>query len=263
MAIIKINGVELYYEIHGEGAETIVFSHGLLWSGRMFQQQIDALKASYRVVVYDHRGQGRSSESPSSFDMETNYEDALAFIKALNLAPCHFAGLSMGGFVAMRLAARNPEWIKSVILMDTSADEEPHTFKYSLLNALVKAFGVKAVTNKVMPIMFGKKFLEDPERTNERTYWTQQLESNKKSITKAVNAVISRKSVYHEIPVIKCPVLILVGDLDVATVPEKSIRIHNQITNSRLKVIEGAGHSSSIEEPEKINQAILAFLVNS
>jgi len=263
MAKINVNGVELYYEIHGEESETIVFSHGLLWSGRMFEKQVDALKANYKVVVYDHRGQGRSSESSEGFTIEDNYEDALALIKALNLAPCHFAGLSMGGFVAMRLAARNPDLIKSVILMDTSADEEPHTFKYTLLNTVVKLMGVKAVTNKVMPIMFGTKFLNDPSRVKEREFWKKQLESNKKSITKAVNAVISRKSVYHELPVIKCPVLIIVGDLDVATVPEKSIRIHNQLTNSRLKVIDGAGHSSSIEEPEKINQAILEFLANS
>ncbi len=263
MARIKVNGVELYYEIHGEGKETIVFSHGLLWSGRMFQSQVDLLKASYRVVVYDHRGQGRSDESPADFTMETNYEDALALIKALDLGPCHFAGLSMGGFVAMRLAARNPELIKSLILMETSADEEPNTFKYTLLNTVVKMLGVKAVTNKVMPIMFGSKFLADPARAKEKAHWQEQLENNKKSITKAVKAVISRKSVYHELPIIKCPVLIIVGDLDVATVPEKSIRIHNQLTNSRLKVIEGAGHSSCIEEPEKINQAILEFLANS
>jgi pimeloyl-ACP methyl ester carboxylesterase len=263
MAKIKVNGIELYYEIHGQGSETIVFSHGLLWNGRMFHSQVDVLKSSFRVVVYDHRGQGRSGESSESFTMETNYEDALALIEALDLGPCHFAGLSMGGFVAMRLAARNPNLIKSLILMETSSDEEPNTFKYSMLNMIVKLMGVKAVSNKVMPIMFGKKFLEEPARAKEKAYWQGQLENNKKSITKAVNAVISRQSVYHELPAIKCPVLIIVGDLDVATVPEKSIRIHNQLTNSRLKVIKGAGHSSCIEEPEKINQAILGFLVNS
>jgi 3-oxoadipate enol-lactonase len=260
MATITINQTEIYYEIHGDGEETIVFSHGLLWSGKMFQSQLDFFKARYRCVAYDHRGQGRSTDSARAFDMEDLYNDGKAFIEALNLGPCHFVGLSMGGFIGMRMAARNPELIKSLILLDTSADAEPFKFKYSVLNTIVKFFGVPSVSTKVMPIMFGQKFLNDPSRTSELAYWKGQLDSNRKSITQSVSAVIHRKAVATEIPSIKCNVLVVVGDQDVATIPEKSIRIHNLIPKSTLKIIEGAGHSSSIEEPQKVNQAIDEFL---
>jgi pimeloyl-ACP methyl ester carboxylesterase len=260
MPLITINGTEIYYEEHSSGGETILFSHGLLWSGKMFHKQVEFLKDRYRVITYDHRGQGRSSKQLAPFDMETNYEDARALIEKLSLGRVHFMGISMGGFVGMRLAARNPELIKSLVLMETSADEEPNTFKYSLLNTIVKLAGVKAVTNKVMPIMFGRNFLADPHREQERDYWRQQLEMNEKGITKAVDAVIKRRGVFFEIPAIKCPTLVIVGDQDVATVPEKAIRIHNQIAGSYLKFIEGAGHSSCIEEPEQINNAIEEFL---
>jgi len=260
MPRVEVNGAQLYYEVHGDGAETIVFSHGLLWSGKMFEKQVEALQSKYRCVVYDHRGQGQSYVPSSGYDMETVYQDAVELIKALDLAPCHFAGLSMGGFVAMRIAARNPQLIKSLILMETSSDGEPFKFKYNLLNTIVKLFGVSAVTNKVMPIMFGQKFLNDSNRKEEYEIWKGHLQANKKTIVRAVGGVISREPVFQELQNITVPTLVIVGDQDIATIPEKSERICSQIPQAQFVKIIGAGHSSSIEEPEQVNKAILKFL---
>lgn len=262
MPQVEVNGTKLFYEIYGNGPETIVFSHGLLWSGKMFEKQVDALKSKYCCVVYDHRGQGRSNVPPSGYDMETIYQDAVELIKTLNLSPCHFAGLSMGGFVAMRIAARNPKLIKSIILMETSADDEPFKFKYNVLNTIVKLLGVSVITSKVMPIMFGQKFLTDPSRKEEYDIWKRHLQSNKKTIVRAVEGVITRQPVYDELPNITVPSLVMVGDQDVATIPEKSERICSQIPQAKFVKIIGAGHSSSVEEPKQVNQAILTFLDN-
>ena len=85
MATIKINGAEIYYEIHGHGPETMLFSHGLLFSGKMFKDQVDYFKARYKCVVYDHRGQGRSEVTENGYDMDSVYEDAIALIRELNM----------------------------------------------------------------------------------------------------------------------------------------------------------------------------------
>lgn len=262
MPVIKINGADIYYEIHGEGKETILLSHGLLWSGRMFEPQVAHFKSRYSVITYDHRGQGRSQVTESGYDMDSLYEDAVALIEQLDIKGCHMGGLSMGGFVAMRVAARRPDLIRSLILMETSADTEPNKFKYSLLNNTVKLLGVKAVSAKVMPIMFGQTFLKDPNRKTERTFWKQQLESNPKTIVRSVNGVVNRLGIYDEIAGIQLPTLILVGEEDVATVPEKAQRIHTQIKNAQLVILKNAGHSSTVEEPEQVNEAIEQFLKN-
>lgn len=263
MPRIRVNGVELYYEDRGKGAETIVFSHGLLFSCRMFDKQVEALKERYRVIAYDHRGQGRSEIAETGYDMETIFEDAAGLIQALNIAPVHFAGLSMGGFVAMRLAARRPELVKSIILMETSADPEPpeNIPRYRLLNLVARWFGLGLVANRVMPILFGKTFLNDANRAAEAAMWKNRLVSNHRlGITRAVTGVIQRKSVFDELNKIKCPALILIGDEDVATKPEKSDRIHAAIGHSKLVRLPNAGHSSSIETPDAVNQSILEFL---
>ncbi len=266
MPKITINRVEYHYTDTEKGEETIFFSHGLLWSGYMFYKQVAFLKDRYRVITYDHRGQGQTQATESGYDMDTLYGDAVALIETLcPNQKVHFAGLSMGGFVAMRLAARRPDLLKSVILMETSADAEPqeNVPKYQTLNTVVKWLGTWAVVGKVMPIMFGQKFLTDHARKTERKEWETQMKLCKApGINKAVAGVIDRQPIYNELSKIALPTLIMVGTQDVATVPAKAERIHAQIKNSQLVYIEGGGHTSSIEEPEQVNAAIDDFLMN-
>ncbi|MFW9996868.1 MAG: alpha/beta fold hydrolase [Candidatus Odinarchaeota archaeon] len=265
MPRMMINGADLYYEDTGSGNETVVFSHGLLWSCRMFDKQVEFLKDRYRVVTYDHRGQGQTAVTESGYDMDTLMQDAAELIERLGIAPVHMAGLSMGGFVAMRLAARRPELVKSLILIETSADPEPaeNVPKYKRLNTVARWLGLRPVTGPVMKIMFGQTFLNDPTREEDRQYWKKQLLSNsRKGITRAVLGVTDRKGIYEELGNIKCPTLIIVGDEDVATVSTKSERIRDAIKGSQLVVIPRAGHTSTVEEPEAVTKAINEFLTN-
>ncbi len=229
----------------------------------MFDSQITALKDRYRCITFDFRGQGKSEVTRSGYDMETLTEDAAALIRALDCAPCHFLGLSMGGFVGMRLAIREPDLIKSLMLLETSADPEPreNIRRYWLLNIVARWFGLGPVADRVMPIMFGRKFLADPNRAELREEWRRRMIANHRvGITRAVRGVIDRQGVHDQLNEITVPTLIIVGDQDVATVPAKAERMHAAIPGSTLAVIPGAGHTSTVEEPEAVNQALDVFL---
>lgn len=262
MPFIAINRCDYYYEAFGNPSakETIVFSHGLLWSCKMYWKQVEYLKSRYRVIVYDHRGHGKSSVPDDGYDMDQLYLDAVALIEYLHLGKVHFAGLSMGGIVGLRLAARRPDLLHSLILMDTTAQKEPAIFKYSVLVNIVKLFGVKIVSRTVMNIMFSKKFLGDKSRVEEIKSLINEIQKNKKTVTRAVNGLIFRKGVEAELGNILCPVLIIVGTDDKATIPAKAEFIHQHIIHSQLRYIEGAGHMSNIEEPEQVNLCIEKFL---
>ena len=228
----------------------------------MFYKQVAYFMSDYKVITYDHRGQGKSEVTQSGYDMDSLFFDTVEFLEKLNLKNVHFGGLSMGGFVAMRLAARRPDLVKSILLMETSALAEPHIIKYKFLNAMVKLFGMKSVLKPVMNIMFGDKFLTDTERKEELTEWTNELLNNNKRIIRAVKGVIDRKAIDGELHKITCPTLILVGTQDKATVPEKAEFIHSKIKYSSIKYIEGGGHTACIEEPEQYNVEIEKFLNN-
>jgi 3-oxoadipate enol-lactonase len=263
MPRIALNGANLYYEDSGSNHEAIIFAHGLLWSGRMFAAQVAALKDRYRCITFDFRGQGQSEITAAGYDMDTLAEDAAAVIDSLGVAPCHFLGLSMGGFVGMRLAARRPELIRSLMLLETSADAEPpeNIPRYKLLSFIARWLSMRLVTDKVMGVMFGQKFLTDATRARQREEWRQRLFANDRVGTnRATHGVITRQPVYEEIAKIRAPTLVVVGDQDVATSPEKARRIHERIRGSKLRIIPGAGHTSTVEEPAAINAALEQFL---
>jgi pimeloyl-ACP methyl ester carboxylesterase len=263
MPIARVNGTQIYYEDSGGDGPPIVFSHGLLWSTRMWDPQVAHFRDRFRCITYDHRGQGRSAKPiGSSIPIETCFDDAVALIEALELAPCHFVGLSMGGFVGMRIAARRPDLLRTCALLETSADAEPEAnlIKYGLLNLVARYVGIGAVAGRVMPIMFGKTFLHDPVREKERQLWRSQASKNDRSIWRAVNGVVERRSIIDELPNIRVPTLVIVGDEDVATVPDKAHRIVERIRGAILEVIPHAGHTSNVEQPGAVNAVLDGFL---
>ncbi len=263
MPRLAVNATELHYEDSGGAGEVVLFSHGLLFDARLFDAQVEALRGRYRCVAYDHRGQGRSADDPRrSIDMETLTADALALVEALELAPVHFCGLSMGGFVGLRLAARRPELLRSLVLMGTSADAEPaaNVPRYRALNLVARCFGLRLVAGRVMPILFARSFLSEPSLAEHVAEQRRRLVANRRSIWRAVNGVIERQGVAHELGRIRVPTLVLVGDDDVATVPAKAEALRDGIAGAELVRIPRAGHSAPVENPEAVTAALLSFL---
>jgi pimeloyl-ACP methyl ester carboxylesterase len=260
MPHLRVNGAELHYESAGSGPETVVFSHGLLWSGEMFRAQVRHLSSRYRVVTYDHRGQGRSETTPAGYDMDNLAVDAAGLLEAVGAVPCHFAGLSMGGFVAMRLAARRPELLRSCILLETSAGTEAQAGRFRLLNWAVRLVGARPLVGQVMPILFGRSFLADPARAAERAEWAGRLAALPRSVHRAVAGVIERRAIFDELPRIRVPTLILVGEEDAPTPPAMAEVIRDAVPGSRLVQIPRAGHTSTVENPGAVNAALDAFL---
>lgn len=265
MPTARVNGTDLFYVDTGPAAtgDTIVFSPGLLWDTSLFDAQVEALRGRYRCIAYDHRGQGRSAESPlRSIGMDLVAEDAAALIETLELAPVHFCGLSMGGFVGLRLAVRRPELLRSLMLLDTTARaERPENIrKYRALNFLSRWFGHGIVANRVMPILYGQSTLQDPGRAAERRRWRAQIVGNRRSIWRAVNGVIERPGVEDELSRITAPTLVMVGEEDVAQPPAEAERLRAAIVGAQLARIPGAGHSATVEQPDRVADALAAFL---
>jgi len=265
MPFIDVNNAQLYYEEHGEGDETIVFGHSMLFNLRMFDDQVEALKTNYRCVLFDFRGQGKSESTSEGYDLDNLTTDVLEIIKSLNCSPCHFVGFSMGGMVAMRLAARHPELIKSLILIDTSSEIEqsPNSLKNRMMLWIVKNIGLKPVSNQIMKMFFGHSFLNDAKRKDVYKTWRNHFLSNNRAVGKVVRGVLYRKAVTSELKNIHIPTLILWGDHDILTNKDKSTIMHENIRNSELKIIPEAGHMSPVEEPVLVNEMIKKFLAMS
>ena len=266
---VNVNGVELFYKESGSGAETIVFSHGLLMDHSMFEAQRAAFEERYRVIAYDHRGQGESRNSGKdpgqARDMETLTIDAAALIQTLDAAPCHFAGLSMGGFIGLRLAARHSALVRTLTLMNTGPDREPWPgrLRYSFLAGLVWMVGVKPFTGTAMNALFGETTRQNPDQRPMLEEWREKLRRHPRSIARAVTGVMTRREVTpDELRSIACPTLIIAGEDDTAQPPFRSERLASFINGSRLARIPGCGHSSSLEAAQAVSQAMQELIKN-
>jgi pimeloyl-ACP methyl ester carboxylesterase len=263
MPEVTVNGVRLHYEEMGAGSETIVFSHSYLVDHTHFHPQMKALGKKYRCIGFDHRGHGKSEVTEGGYDMENLYADAVAFIEKLGCAPCHFVGLSTGGFIGLRLGVRRPDLLKSLVLMDTSADAESggKLLQYKLMMIAVRLFGTGVVAGQVMKKMFAKKFLKDPERKHEAAEWKRRMiAADRLGMIRFGRGIFARQSVYDLIDKLETPTLVVVGEQDVSTTPDKARRIAGRIPGAKLVLIPDAGHLCTIEEPDAVTAALEEFL---
>lgn len=268
MPVIEVNGAEVYVEDTGAppgrpDAPVVVFGHGLLFSGRMFAAQVARLEDRYRCVTIDWRGQGKSPSSPGGAHMDTLFEDAAAIIERLDAGPVHYVGLSMGGFVGMRLAARRPELLRSLCLLDTSSGpEDPdNVSKYRLLAKVYRLVGMRPVKSQVTPIMFGKTYLaSDRGKAGAKDFIEALGQVKRPGMVTAILGVTDRPPILDELGRIHTPTLVIVGAEDVATPVDKSQTIADAIAGARLEIVPEAGHSSTVEQPERLSDLIEAFV---
>lgn len=235
----------------------------------MYEAQVEALSENagdsrgYRCIAYDHRGQGRSQTSPVPYDIETLTADAEALLARLGASPCHFVGLSMGGFVGLRLALRRPELLRSLTLIQSAADAEPrwNVPKYRAMVLFARLAGFGPLVPAVMRIMFGQTFLRDPNRGAIRQRMADALGALDVNRTEAALATVTgRAPVLAELSAIRTPTLVLHGTEDRAIVPARAEQTARAISGAKLVKIPRAGHTSSVEEPAAITRALRTFL---
>jgi 3-oxoadipate enol-lactonase len=264
MPHIKVNGVNLYYEEQGSGSEAVVLAPGVMWDSEMFRTQLLHLKQHYRVIVYDHRGTGQSDKPRKNLDMDTLAEDARELINALGARPCHFVGHCLGGVVGLRLAARYPECLRSLTLINTTAEVEPRENMpvYTKLIKEVRWWGMWLYSGKFMPFLFCKQFVasKDAEVVRVRKFWRTRLRRVKLTASlRSLEAYLKRRSIEDELRYVSCPTLVVCGDEDRFTLPSKGERIAASVRGADVVHIGHAGHNAPIEAGGHVNQLLTQF----
>jgi pimeloyl-ACP methyl ester carboxylesterase len=268
MPLLSVNGAQVNITDSGAppgrpDAPTVVMGHGLLFSTSMWRHQTEALRSTYRCVAVDWRGQGGTPPGAGGYDMDSLYDDLVGVIEHLGVGPVHYAGLSMGGFVGQRLAARRPDLVRSLTLVDTSAGpEDPEKIsRYRLLATIYGLVGMRPLLGQVAPIMFSPAFLATPEGKATVNTWVSELRRQDRRGTKsAIRGVTDRLPILDEIPRITAPTQVVVGSADVATPVAKAEAIVAAVPGARLEILPGVGHVSTLEAPGAVTDVLAGFL---
>ena len=254
MPMIEVNGTTLHYVDEGPtDAPAVVMSPSMFFDVRMFAAQAAALSDRYRVVRYDHRGQGDSARHPrNELDMDTLTADAAALIEALELGPVTFVGNSMGGFVGLRLAARRDDLLRSVVVMGTSADAEEQADAMDGLIEVLGEHGIEPVLDGVLQFMMGDTTLTDPKRADVLAEVTALLKTRTPEYADAAWHIAHRPSILDELASIEVPLLVVAGTEDHTYPPVKSEQIAGLVAHAELVYMPETGHVHAMENPDEV-----------
>lgn len=261
MPNVRRDGPDIHYTVQGEG-RPVVLGHSFLCSREMWAPQIEPLVAAgYRVINVDARGHGHSGRVDADFTLYDMVDDVLAVLDDLGLERAIWAGLSIGGMVALRAALVVPQRVEALVLVDTDAGPESawKRFKYSALGEIAVMIGLRPVLPRVMPLMFGSTTRRlRPDLVAE---WRERFSGlHVPSILRMLRALKQRDDLVSRLPEIAVPALVIVGEEDVSLPPVHSRVLARGLPESELVEIAGAGHLSALEQPEAVTAAMLEFL---
>ena len=247
---VTSGSVELATDVRGAGDPPLVLVHGYLggltdWSG-----VVEDLAAHRRVITYDHRGHGDSTNvgDVSAYTFDALVADLERVIDSLGPAPVHLLGHSMGGVVAQRYALRHPDNLRSLILMDT-AGETMHGIPMEAINALAEVgrtagMGAAAEVMVAFAAELGQGF-------DEETKAREQVKFGKLDI-EAVAAFGAELNSYppmlDELSRLNVPTTVLVGENDTG-LRAAADKLAATIPGATLVVIPGTGHSPQADDP--------------
>lgn len=265
-SLIPINGIKMYVADTGEQDLPVVLClHSLFLDSRMFDGFVEVAKGRYRVVRPEFRGQGRTDrDTVEAITMDQDADDMLALIEHLGLRDINMVAQSMGGDVAVRLAARRPELFRSLVMAGSSACSEPDEQREEFLGWIGRA-GEQGFINdsleETMAIMFGptSRNTTDPKRRATVALWEDRIGAVHRNLYPAMRGVILRENAVPLLPRITCPALVFSGTEDTARPPVWAEQVADGIPDSELIVMEGVGHSPTLEVPDEVYPVILDF----
>src|SRR6266849_4969545 len=233
------DGVALHYLDEGKGLPVLLL-HAFPLNSMGFRPQVQLLSSKYRLIVPDQRGFGKSSLGAGPTEMSTLARDALALLDHLKISSAVVGGVSMGGYASMALLRLDPARAKALVLVDTRATADDAAAKKrreeTAQSVLKKGMGV--LVESMLP----------------------------KLLSPAAAALLGmalRQDSQDILARYAGPALVVVGDKDELTPPEKSLEMQKLLAKGSLVILPGAGHLSNLEAPVEFNRALEGLISSS
>jgi len=255
---IKTNGIEINYEIAGNGP-WVTLSHSLACNLHMWDDQMAALTRQYKVLRFDTRGHGQSGAPPGPYTLDQMADDVKGLLDALGIQRTHWVGLSMGGMIGETFALKYPDVFRSMVLADTTSRRPPDADKmWGDRIRLAQEKGMEALVEGTLARWFTEPYRNAHPDVMARI--GNAIRATPVAGFAGCCQAIAKIDLLDRLTEIKCPALIMVGDQDHGTPPEMAREIHQNLPGSELQIISSAAHISNIEQTAVFNQALLGFL---
>jgi len=243
----QVNGIELYYEMHGDGP-AVVFAHGAGGNHMSWWQQVPVFARQYRCITFDHRGFGQSLDSPDGPGSQAFVEDLKQLLDHLKIDRVSLVAQSMGGRTCLGYTLAYPDRVQALVMADTTGGFA------DVQMARLRAEGEAALTGpNPLPRTYARHF---PEEQPAQAFLYEQI--------RALNPPRREASVpgqtAEQVRTLQTPTLLIVGEHDVIAPPSIMKMFQSYVLHARLAEVAGAGHSVYFEKPAEFNRLVQEFL---
>lgn len=259
MPSVDVEGLNIHYDQRGAGPDVALF-HGIGGNTRLWRYQLEGLSDSFRVTAWDTPGYG-GSDDPDGDDwtMADYARIAAGFLDALGIERAHIVGQSWGGVLVQELYCGYPERFRSLTLSDTTAGggsrpaEEREATLRARLAALESMTPAQLASQRVQALLMPDA---PAQLVAEVESVLAEIRPPGYRMAAIALANADTRAVHASVSV---PTLVIAGDHDQITSPERSRELHAAIPGSRLVIIENAGHLACVERAELYNATLRAF----
>ena len=243
----QVNGIALYYEVHGNGP-AVVFAHGAGGNHLSWWQQVPVLARQYRCISFDHRGFGQSPDVPNGPGSQAFVEDLKNLLDHLEIERVSLVAQSMGGRTCLGFALAYPERVQALVMADTTGG-----FSDARM-AQLRAEGEAALAGaNPPPRTYARHF---PQEQPAQAFLYEQI----RALNPPRHEVSVSGPTAEQVRALQTPTLLIVGEHDIIAPPAIMKMFQSYMPHARLAEVAGAGHSVYFEKPVEFNRLVLEFL---
>jgi len=260
VSIADIRGVAIAYEDTGHGFP-LVLVHGHPFDRSMWRDQVRAFSSHCRVITFDLRGYGETMVTARKTSLEEFARDIAGLLDYLDVTDIILGGLSMGGQIVLEFHRLFPQRVRALILADTFAQldtDERRQARYDTANRLMKE-GMSAYADELLPKMIAPRTIDEKPGVAAHVL-AMMRGTSPAGAAAALRGRAERRDYTSLLSEIAVPALIIVGSDDEFTPVSDAEFMRDRIPNSRMVVIDKAGHMPNLEDPEEFNRVVEEFL---
>lgn len=245
--------IALHHREAGAGVPFLLL-HGFPFTSESFAPQLGAPPAGARLIAPDHRGFGQSPDGPGTATMEELADDALLLLDRLGVEKAIVGGVSMGGYAALALLRRDPSRVLGLALLDTQAlpDDAAGKERRETSAKDVLQNGVGALVDGLLPKLFAPSTPAEVRAPIER----QMRAAKPAAVAAALRGMAARSDTREVLSRYAGPLLVVVGEHDAITPPERAKQLAELVKGSTLVTVPNAGHLANNEQPTAVNAAL-------
>lgn len=251
----------IHFEVHGpEDGEVLLLSAGLGGSGAYWAENVPALARRYRVVTYDQRGTGRSPDVlPDPTSIAAMAGDAAEVLDRIGASRCRLVGHALGGLIGLALAARNPDRVSHLVIVNGWLRADAHTRRcFDVRRDLLAHAGIESYLRAQPLFLYPSRWMARHEERLARDHaHALAVFPGMDNTLRRIDALLAFDAA-GLLPQITCRTLLLASGDDMLVPPVCSERLHDALPGSRIMRLDG-GHACNITRAREFETACLEF----